>query len=62
MELSVWVRAVYLSEGKFTSIKKLHNGYESITILHFPEDLFIIDDHFSNFIDGLIDHSLLRFN
>ena len=40
-----------------TSIFDLHDGDERVAVLHFPEDLLLVDDHLANFGDLLIDGS-----
>ena len=64
MVLVSWGRVVYLNAGKGTSIEQLNNGYQSITILHPPKDLLIINYHLANLINCLVDHlqSYLLFN
>ena len=42
---------VVINTSKFnkiiTTIQKLNDGNQGVTIIHFPEDLFAINDHLS---------------
>ena len=35
------------NKGSDTAIEKLYDRDECVAVLHFPEDLFLVDDHFT---------------
>jgi hypothetical protein len=49
-----WELGGHLHSRWDTSVEKLDDGDERIAILHFPEDLLVVDDHISNFVDCLV--------